>query len=186
MYGAYTVQSSRNLRTNTVHFNMSTTPKFDITNLEVEFSVTRENFKFPAIDGTPVYLQFKQPIVEDTTGLGERIRRVRSADGTLVPAENKEPIFTSVIVDLQTGEECNILVHKLFLKALTDKYTGTDYVDKILMVVRNSAKSGRGVYHTFVVKQMRLKQPEVTQQPVAPVVNSGASQTKPATQQRAK
>lgn len=151
---------------------MSTTntlPKFDLANLEVEFSVTREQFHFPKESGIPVYLMFKQEIVEDKTGIGERIRtrRVRQADGTLAPsataaggapANNEDTVYTSVVIDLQTGEECSIIVHRLLKKALDERYTGTEYIDKILMVIRNSAKSGRGEYHTFVVKQMKLKQ----------------------------
>lgn len=175
---------------------MSTTntlPKFDLADLEVDFSVTREQFHFPKESGIPVYLMFKQEIVEDKTGIGERIRtrRVRQADGTLAPsataagapANNEDTVYTSVVIDLQTGEECSIIVHRLLLKALTDRYTGTEYIDKILMVIRNSAKSGRGEYHTFVVKQMKLKQQEQQKQP------NGApaqQQQAPAAQQRRK
>lgn len=152
---------------------MSTTPTIiDFQQFEIVRHVTKPIFKLPE-DGSPAYIKFLSAIEPDKSSFSERMRKSRKEGEN---QEQQKPVDMADIVNLQTGEECRIIVHSVLKSQMNEAYPENAYVTKMFKVTKSAKKQGRGTsqYFTFDIAEIRLKQqPVPVTEPVpAPVVNA--------------
>lgn len=131
---------------------MSTAPV--VLQFEVVRSVTLPFFVLEA--GQTCFLRFETAIAPDTSSFSERLRASRK-DAAEKPQQ--APVDVANIVNLQTGEECRMIVHSVLKSTLTEAYPSDGYVKKCFRITKSADKKGRGAnkYFSFDVTEIRLK-----------------------------
>jgi len=125
--------------TNVRDINMSkdTKEQNNVLQFEVVKNVTLPLLK-PQLD-VPVYIKVLDPIY-----LGKKVE------------QDKEPATIANIVNLETGEHCQILVPAVLAGIFEDEYPDNAYVNKCFKLTKHPKASGKR-YHLFTVLEITVK-----------------------------
>lgn len=136
---------------------MSTTSVSEMLQFEFVRHVTLPPYKLPE-DGTPAYLRFETAIEPDKTSFSDRVRKQRSDSSE---QQAQKPLDMANVINLQSGEECRLIVHNVLKSTLFEAYPENGYVHKSFRIIKSTEKKGRGAnkYYSFEISEIRLKEP---------------------------
>lgn len=99
----------------------------------------------------PVYVKFL-----DKTFIGKELKNEPKTDANGKPSIRKEPPVMAHIINLETGEQADIMLGKVLQGILDDDYPKDAYVGKCFMIELKEQKRGRsgGNYNTYSVAEI--------------------------------
>lgn len=105
-------------------------------------------------EGVPVYVKFLDKMFRGKELRNEVVEK--NADGS--PKAKKEPPIMANVINLETGEQVQIMLGSVLQGILNDDYPGDKYVGKGFMIELTEKKRGRsgGQYNTYKVAELEL------------------------------
>jgi hypothetical protein len=111
-----------------------------------------------------LYVKFEESIVKAKPQAGGRAPAADSA------AAKKEPPELAHVIDLTTGEHCQIIIGTVLGAELRETYPDNSYVGKSFEIVQHKVQGKQ--YATYGVTEIEVEQPKAEEKTEAPAKGS--------------